>query len=180
MGQWAIFISFIHGPKINMNIPPSFPTSGKLRINPWKSALFWIFWVVLLTKPYQGPVNWTWGPSTQAQDEHPRGAHAAHCGGSLRGPEDGLRTAEGKAEDLQLEADRHQETGWKPLKGKPKPGGWWRLFLDRGILIPGEQGQDFFLVGSSPGGAKQGQWIIMDWFKFFFFTGKTLDLIIMI
>ena len=36
-----------------------------------------------------------------------------------------------------------------------------------GILIPGEQGQDFFLVGSSPGGAKQGQWIIMDWFKFF-------------
>ena len=118
MGQWAIFISFIHGPKINMNIPPSFPTSGKLRINPWKSALFWIFWVVLLTKPYQGPVNWTWGPSTQAQDEHPRGAHAAHCGGSLRGPEDGLRTAEGKAEDLQLEADRHQETGWKPLKGK--------------------------------------------------------------
>jgi hypothetical protein len=36
-----------------------------------------------------------------------------------------------------------------------------------GILIPGKQGQDFFLVGSSPGGAKQGQWIIMDWFKFF-------------
>lgn len=56
-----------------------------------------------------------WGPGlarsdgAKAQDEHPRGAHAAHCGGSLRGPEDGLRTAEGKAEDLQLEADRHQE-----------------------------------------------------------------------